>query len=281
VGDLVWAAIAPHGDIAIAEAVAPAQRDLAKKTQAGMLGLRRRFWLTDPTAVVVLSPHNIHVEGHFAVVTSARARGYLDEGGKKLELSVPNDRELGLSVLAQLGSKDIPAVGVSYGGNDPQGAVFPLDWGSLVPLWYLGRRGKGSLPTVIVAPARDRAAAEHVKAGAAVAAAIAASSARVALIASCDQSHVHDADGPYGFHKRAAEFDQLVVDAVQSNDLGRLLAVDAELLEDAKPDAWWQMLMLHGALAATGKHWQAELLSYEAPTYYGMLCAAFELTASA
>ena len=220
-GDLVWAAIAPHGDIAIAEAVPPEQRDLAKKTQAGMLGLRRRFWLTDPTAVVVLSPHNIHVEGSFAVVTSARASGVLDEGGKKLELTVPIDRDLARSVLAHLASTDIPAVGVSYGGNDPTGAVFPLDWGSLVPLWYLGRRDSGSLPTVIVAPARDRPAAEHVKAGAAVAAALAASGSRVALIASCDQSHVHDANGPYGFHKRAAEFDQLVVDAIQANDLGR------------------------------------------------------------
>ena len=102
-GDLVWAAIAPHGDIAIAEAVPPEQRDLAKKTQAGMLGLRRRLWLTDPTAVVVLSPHNIHVEGHFAVVTSARASGVLDEGGKKLELTVPIDRDLALSVLARPG----------------------------------------------------------------------------------------------------------------------------------------------------------------------------------
>src|SRR6476659_3576665 len=119
-----------------------------------MLGLRRRFWLTDPTAVVVLSPHNIHVEGHFAVVRSARASGYLDEGGKKLELDLAVDREVAQSVLAELTSMDIPAVGVSYGGNDPQGAVFPLDWGSLIPLWYLGRRDRGSLPTVIVAPAR-------------------------------------------------------------------------------------------------------------------------------
>jgi aromatic ring-opening dioxygenase LigB subunit len=281
VGDLVWAAIAPHGDLAIADAVAPEQRDLAKKTQAGMLGLRRRFWLTDPTAVVVLSPHNVHVEGHFAVVTSARASGYLEEGGKKLELAVPIDRELALSVLAELASMNLPALGVSYGGNDPQGAVFPLDWGSLVPLWYLGRRESGSLPTVIVAPARDRSAAEHVQAGAAVAAAIGGSSGRVALIASCDQSHVHAADGPYGFHKRAVEFDQLVVEAIQANDLGRLVDVDAGLLQDAKPDAWWQMLMLYGALNATRRHWQAELLSYEAPTYYGMLCAAFEPAASA
>ena len=41
---------------------------------------------------------------------------------------------------------------------------------------------------------------------------------------------------------------------------------------DAKADSFWQILMLHGAI---GDRWKAELLSYEAPTYFGMLCAAF------
>jgi hypothetical protein len=34
------------------------------------------------------------------------------------------------------------------------------------------------------------------------------------------------------------------------------------------------MLMLEGALGEGG--WSAEILSYEAPTYFGMLCAAYE-----
>ena len=33
--------------------------------------------------------------------------------------------------------------------------------------------------------------------------------------------------------------------------------------------------MLHGALSAENG-WRSELLSYEAPTYFGMLCAAYE-----
>jgi hypothetical protein len=33
------------------------------------------------------------------------------------------------------------------------------------------------------------------------------------------------------------------------------------------------MLMLEGALGHDG--WRGELLSYEAPTYFGMLCAAY------
>jgi aromatic ring-opening dioxygenase LigB subunit len=36
------------------------------------------------------------------------------------------------------------------------------------------------------------------------------------------------------------------------------------------------MVMLHGAL---GDRWRADFLSYEVPTYFGMICAAFERTA--
>jgi aromatic ring-opening dioxygenase LigB subunit len=137
---LVWAAIAPHGDLALPEAVATDKRELARKTQAGMLALRRRFWLADPECVVVLSPHNIHVSGHFSVITAGAAEGSLDEGGEHVSLSVPIDRELALATLDELEAAAIPAVGVSYGGNVPAESVMPLDWGSLIPLWFMGRR---------------------------------------------------------------------------------------------------------------------------------------------
>jgi aromatic ring-opening dioxygenase LigB subunit len=42
----------------------------------------------------------------------------------------------------------------------------------------------------------------------------------------------------------------------------------AELVEDAKADSLWQLLMLQGARAG-----RAELLAYAAPTYYGMAAA--------
>ena len=48
--------------------------------------------------------------------------------------------------------------------------------------------------------------------------------------------------------------------------------MDPALPVEGKADSYWQMLMLHGALDAT---WHGEFLSYEAPTYYGMLCAAY------
>jgi aromatic ring-opening dioxygenase LigB subunit len=269
---LVFAAIAPHGDLAIPEACPVEQRDLAGATQAGMRELEARARAARPDLVVVLTPHNVHVTGAMAVVVSGRIAGALAESPQPIALDCQVDRPFANSIVEALRTEGIAAVGVSYGGNAPEEAVMPMDWGTLIPLWYLGGRWDPQLRVVVAAPARDLVGAIHVTAGWAIGRFAARSDRRIALVASADHSHTHDPTGPYGGHPASKEFDKLVVDAVKVNDLDRLLDVPDRLLEDAKPDSWWQLLMLHGAL---GSDWRAELLSYEAPTYYGMLCAAF------
>jgi aromatic ring-opening dioxygenase LigB subunit len=61
---------------------------------------------------------------------------------------------------------------------------------------------------------------------------------------------------------------------VQANDLMRLIELDEGRARDAAIDGLWQALMLAGALDAVPM--DVELLSYEAPTYYGMLVAVWE-----
>ena len=128
------------------------------------------------------------------------------------------------------------------------------------------------MPVVVVAPARDLSYEQHVRAGRAIARAAETSGKRVALVASCDHGHGHDANGPYGFTPRSQEFDEQVVALVKTDDLGGLLRMDPRLPVESKADSYWQMLMLHGALSGA---WRGELISYEVPTYFGMLCAAY------
>jgi aromatic ring-opening dioxygenase LigB subunit len=270
---LVFAAIAPHGSIAIDEACEPEEKGLAQVTQDAFAELGRRFEAARPDATIVLTPHNVHVEGAFAVVISAELHGSLSEWTKQpLELTCPVDRELALNSVVMLTDAGIPAVGLSYGGNDPEGAVFPMDWGALIPLWYMGGRTEPQVSAVVMSPARDRSVEEHVRAGAVLARVATESGKRVALIASADHGHAHDADGPYGYDPAAKEYDDRVVELVDTERLAELLEFDPPFIERAKADSFWQMLMLHGAL---GRDWRGELLSYEAPTYFGMLCAAY------
>ena len=268
----MFAAIAPHGSMAIAEWCKPEERDLAAATRSAMEELGRRFATASPEVTVVLTPHNIHVELGMAVVLAGTMAGTLESGAAPIAMRVPVDRDLAIGVAVAVGEAGVPIAAVSYGANDTAAAVFPMDWGTQVPLHFMGGRDDPPKPIVMIAPARDLPWDAHVTAGRAIAKAADASGKRVALIASCDHGHAHDPKGPYGYSPASKEFDDRVVELVKRDALGELLNFDRAFVSDAKADSFWQMLMLHGALR---DDWRGEFLSYEAPTYFGMLCAAY------
>jgi aromatic ring-opening dioxygenase LigB subunit len=274
VSGLVFAAIAPHGSSAIPGAATAEEDAVARGTQVAMAELGRRFGQARPQAVIVLTPHNVHVEGAMAVVTAGTMAGGLsDWGAPGITLRATVDRELAEHVKAGLRGAGIPVVGISFGGNNPHEAVHPMDWAVLIPLWFMGCRADPPVPVVVVSPARDLTPEVHIESGRAIAEAAAASGKRVALIASCDHGHGHLASGPYGFRPESGVFDDRVVEIVKEDRLGDLAAFDIELVKAAAADSWWQMLMLAGA---TESGWMGEFLSYEHPTYFGMLCAAYK-----
>ena len=229
---LVFACIAPHGDL-----------DEIPELCAAMAELGRRFDAAGAETAIVVTPHNVHVERHFAVVTAAHV----------------GDWEVDRDAAAGLLRSGLPILGVSYGGNVVEQAEMPLDWGTEVPLDFL--RAKR---VAVVAPARDLSLDEHLCLGEA----IARLPGRHALIASADHGHTHAADGPYGYHEASAAYDEL---------LQRILASDrldfrplAELVDDAKADSLWQLLVLQGAVGETA---HADVLAYAAQSYFGMLVA--------
>jgi aromatic ring-opening dioxygenase LigB subunit len=236
---ICFAVVAPHGDV-----------DEPPELLAAMEELGARFDAAAPDAAIVVTPHNVHVEGHFAVVTAAHVGEHA------------TDRELAAELVAAVREAGLPVVGVSYGGNDPAAAELPLDWGTEVPLRFLR-----APRIVVVAPARDRPLEEHVRLGAVLAET--SGDLRVALVASADHGHAHDADGPYGFDPAAAIYDARVHEILDGGPLD--FAPLAELVEDAKADSLWQLLVLQGAV---GTRARSELLAYAAPTYYGMAVAA-------
>jgi aromatic ring-opening dioxygenase LigB subunit len=277
VAGLVVAGIAPHGGVAVAELCTEAELDVAAQTRGGLEELGKRFQTAEPETIVVLTPHNVHIAGAMAVIVAGRLEGELDEDGRRIALTSPVDVEFSLALLDNLTRAGVPATGVSYGGNRPREASMPMDWGALIPLWYLGGRREPPPRVVLISPARDLSAEMHVSSGRVIAETATASGRRVGLIASADHGHAHDPSGPYGFDPASAEYDRQIVEIVRANRLEDLLAIDPAFVVKAQADSWWQMLALHGATDGT---FSAELLSYEAPTYFGMLCAAFTPTAS-
>jgi AmmeMemoRadiSam system protein B len=164
----------------------------------------------------------------------------------------------------------------------------------ITPLWYTGHgrnmvghghvladlpAGPEGPPVVIVTPSRSLPRQQLIDFGQAVADAAAADGRRVAFVASCDWAHRHRADGPYGFHEAAARVDRTVVEAVTAGDLHSLLALSDQDAADAAIDGLWQTLMLAGVLDRAPL--RGEVLSYEAPSYYGMIVATYGSPATA
>jgi aromatic ring-opening dioxygenase LigB subunit len=229
---IVFACIAPHGDVDLDPALRPAMEELGRRAAAAK-----------PDVAVVVTPHSVHVDGHYAVVTSGTV----------------GDHETDRATAEALLAAPLPILGVSYGGNDSPTAEFPIDWGAEIPLNFIK-----APKVVVVSPARDRPLEEHLQLGEAVA----GLPGRIALVASADHGHAHTADGIYGYHPAAAEYDALLQEIVASDRLDFFPL--APLAEDGKADSLWQLVVLQGAV---GEEARADVLAYAAPTYYGMLVA--------
>ena len=338
---VVYACIAPHGSEVIPELAAVGARGggtpvgapaavagpgnletaLAKfrvLTRA-MEDIGRRVRLADPDTVVLATPHNLRLDGGYtAVVTSELVSGSLtaqaasdqraSEGngaaGATVRASFRCDRPLAADIVARARKAGLPVVGVNYGALDGPNSVIPLDWGSLIPLYFIGRRSEGPEAgvtgvttvgpwepaldgrggeerpkVVLIGPGREAPRASLVTLGRQVAEAAAASGRRVVFVASCDHGHAHLPAGPYGYDPASAEYDRLVCRVVGSGRLEDLVDLDPALVEAGKPDSLWQMLILAGVLgwlAEAGRPLVGRVLAYEVPTYFGMLCASYE-----
>jgi aromatic ring-opening dioxygenase LigB subunit len=254
---IVYAAIAPHGGLVFEQLEAPTRR--------GMEELARRLEAAQPEAVIIVTPHGTLLDGHFGVVRS----GNLSEQPNQFIAAEhlyagPGEPELANVCVRALQEDGLPALGITFATTVAGNSEMPIDWGSGVPLTFF------RAPAVVVTPCRALSNDEHVRAGAALARAT--GERRIAFVASADHGHGHGTDGPYGFSEHSKPYDDEIVRIVRENSLGELVGWDAQRAVDAKADSFWQLLMLHGAL---GEGFDAEFLSYEAPTYFGMLTAGF------
>jgi aromatic ring-opening dioxygenase LigB subunit len=264
---LVFAAIAPHGGLVFEQpaGVGSTEPDGPVPTRWGLEELKRRFEAARPEAVIVVTPHGVLLDGHIGVVRSGQLSEHPSQFlDAEYLYGGPGAPELAEACVRALQEDGVPALGITFGTTVSGASEMPIDWGAGIPLWFM------RAPAVVVTPCRALSNDQLVRAGAALARATA--TRRVAFVASADHGHGHTADGPYGFAPESKEYDERIVELVRGNRLGELSSWDAGIAVTAKADSFWQLLMLHGAV---GGDFDVDLLSYEAPTYFGMLCAAF------
>ena len=276
-GGLVFACIAPHGGMLI-PTIGGADGRLAAtvRLRAAMEELERRMAAARPETIVLVTAHGIRVDDHFLLIATARVAGQLGGDGAIASVEFRVDGALADAIAAAADRLAVPVARVIHGAPDDPTSCLPLDWGATVPFWFIGRAFEPRPRVVVACPDRRLPWPLFPRFGEAIRLGAEALGRRIALIASADLGHAHLRGGPYGYDPASAEFDAATVAAVREHDLGRLLRFDPAWVARAKPDALWQILNLHGAIAGTPL--RGELLAHETPTYFGMLCAVYEAT---
>src|SRR5436305_1749105 len=275
---LVFACIAPHGSMII-PLLGEKDAEKALATRSAMEELGRRVAAAKPETLVIVTPHGHRIDNCFSLLNNRRVQGTLgpepESSGNSFTLSFEVDRELNAAIIEEAHVLDVPVSRVYFAVDDDPTFYMPLDWGALVPLWFLGVPLNPQPKVVIACPDRNilpwglsapfglsiRKAAEKLN-------------RRIVFVASADLGHAHDASGPYGYDIASQEFDTALLDAVKAQDLARLLEFDLDWLKRASTDSYGQILNLYGAI--DGLSFKVELLSYEVPTYFGMMCAAYD-----
>jgi aromatic ring-opening dioxygenase LigB subunit len=272
---LSFAAILPHGSEIVSQLTDDPK--LMEKTRVAMREAGRRFAEASIDTVIVLDPHaEFMVQGAITLGATFHAAGIVgDPDDAHIKTTFETDVLLVEEIIKASDGK-LPLVR-AVGSEKGRDAVLPLSWGALIPLWFTAHPLMDPRPKVIVVAPERRIEREKLIAFGQLLGEIARKSERrIALIASGDLGHGHDESGPYGFSFASAEHDLHFCEALVDGDLSGILGFTDDFLEDALVDAFWQVLVLHGALESE-KEAQPELLSYEAPTYFGMAVAVWAL----
>jgi aromatic ring-opening dioxygenase LigB subunit len=281
---LAFACIAPHGHL-IPALSSPADLQRFRLTRQAMRRLGRDIEAARPHTIVVATPHNLRLIGKIGVVTAANSSGALvsgthgfaltrlARGRRRVQLHVTCDVRFAKTVLATAEARGLPVVGANYGTAEGSVSDMPMDWGTLVPLWFFLKETRLAARVVVVTPSREIPLRQNVRFGEVIADVAEQDHRRIVFVASADHAHAHKKSGPYGFSAAAAEYDARMVKAIEANDLTAVLRLRPRLVDRAKPDSLWQVAVLAGITSRLGL--RGELYSYEVPAYYGMICAAY------
>ncbi|MED1203305.1 extradiol ring-cleavage dioxygenase [Heyndrickxia acidicola] len=261
----VFACIAPHGGEIIPE-LKGSHPSRMQKTRDSMQELGERMQAAKPDAIIVLTPHGTRVEGFFSISNSERMEGIVEENGSVYRMERLVERNLALSITEAAKENALPAATINYGTSAGPISCLQLDWGAIVPLSFMP-----DVPIVVITPSREVPLDVHYRFGEVLAQAVKRTKLRVGLIASCDWSHAHHESGPYGYNPAAKLLDEDVVTLIKSGQLEKMSEFDPEYVDAAKPDGIWQTMILAGTIPADIRH--TDLLSYEVPTYFGLICA--------
>lgn len=253
-----------HAPIVIPSIAGKRGEDCVASTQ-GMREAARAVVESGAETVALLSPHLPRHREAFGLVSSEKIHGdFTSFGHPTIACTFRGDAAAGAAVTRSAQRAGLEVIPVE---------TRSLDHGATVPLWFLQEAGYKGRLVVFGFPWYTDGDANR-RFGGALREAMAGLDRRWALVASGDMSHALKPGAPSGFHPRAQEFDQAVVETVRDGRLGAISALPLELRDLAAEDVVDSLEVAAGVLGEERS--ETRPLSYEGPFGVGYLIAVLK-----
>ncbi|OQA03200.1 MAG: 3,4-dihydroxyphenylacetate 2,3-dioxygenase [bacterium ADurb.Bin400] len=266
---IVYSAFVPHPPL-IVPGVGKGREKQLKKTEMALARVAKDIASSEPDTILVITPHARSLFDRFNVCGMEKLTGSLAE----FELGQPLWEGRGNPGLARLICERSEKEGIAATCYDDGESGYELDYGSLVPLYFISQQLEFSCKVLPIGYSL-LSRAEHFVFGQAIGEACAESRERIAIIASGDLSHRLGYKIPEGFGFDGERFDHEFIRNLKENDVAAVLEMDEELVESAGECGYRSALVLLGIISDLSNGFDE--YSYEGPYGIGHLVGRFKI----
>ncbi len=267
---LLAGAFMPHPPLII-PAVGKGDCGKVAKTVGAMKAVAADIVRRQPETVVIMTPHALSFRDAASVTILPELAGSMEKfAAPECRLNFPVDVELAEKCLQNAASRGVNVVRFNEHFSIKSGFKAELDSGAFVPLYYLSEAGfSGKIVHICpgILPLESMSAL-----AVALRDAVEEKERAVAVIGSGDLSHYLKDGPPYGRRPEGAEFDRIAVEAIEDNDLEKLLQLDRGFIECAGECGLRSLVFVMALFAGLS----AQLLSYEGPFGVGYAVAIWK-----
>ena len=273
---IVGAFILPHGSMVLD----PKKEGISKKAiklHYEMKKIGEVINQLSPEIIFLTTPHSVALSHDYGIYLNKGASGTAEWNGeyKEFNINISLNRELSTNLLNFLQEKKSAVQGISaYSSN----VNFPLQWGEVVPLWFLKDLPLNLEYIILSQPLRrfeytKEMISESISMGINLKKFFESIDKRVVLIISADLSHTHDKEGPYGFSEEAEVFDMMIQDWATSLNSQILTEKVVSILDKAMCCGLIGLAILQGMIG--DDNFKPNVLIRETPSYFGMVVASY------
>ncbi len=262
---IIFAGIIPHSPLLV-PSIGKEHRDELACTLAAIKEIEQALYLAKPDTICIIAPHGVRYPDAFSInLVDTYSGDFKSFGDFSTSITAKSDFLAIDHIQRKLREENIPFTLTS---------TDELDYGYTIPILLLTPHLPPTWKLIPVSPSMFDAKS-HYEFGKQLKRILHADQRRVAVIASADLSHKLTKDSPGGASAEGPQFDQVITDAVSTNNPKQLFTLSPDIVEGSGQCGFRPIMTLLGTLDEINV--TPTKLCYEAPFGVGYLTVRYDI----